>query len=140
MNMKKRIANFFLAPLLFFMTFGTSSAAFIDIWKGTSGGGCNKSATGCSLCDGVKVVVNSINILTELAVVLAVGMTVYGAIVLMISGGSEERVKKGRGSITSAIIGLIIVLAGWLIINTVLHLITGNIDFPWADIQCYNTT
>lgn len=136
--MKKRIIHIVLTPLLFFMTFGVSSAALFEIWRGTSGGGCNKSATGCSLCDGVKVVVNVINDLTTLATVIAVGMTVYGAVMLMISAGSEERVRKGKGIITSAVIGLIIVLAGWLIVNTVLHLVTGTIDFPWADIQCYN--
>ncbi len=138
--MKKQIKFFLLTPVLFFLTSNVSRAAFIDIWKGTSNGGCNTSATGCSLCDGVKVAVNIINIMTELAVILTVGMTVYGAIMLMISGGSEERVRKGRGIITSAVIGLVIVLVGWLIINTVLHLLTGNINFPWADIQCYNIT
>ncbi len=138
--MKKQITSILLTPVLFLMTFGVSSAAFIDIWKGTSNGGCNTSATGCSLCDGVKVVVNVINIMTEVAVILTVGMTVYGAIMLMISGGSEERVRKAKGIITSAVIGLVIVLVGWLVINTVLHLITGNINFPWADIQCYKMT
>ncbi len=138
--MKKQVRSFVLAPILFFMTFGVSSAALIDIWKGTSGGGCNKSAAGCSLCDGVKVAANIINTMTEVAIILAVGMTIYGAIMLMVSGGSEERVRKGKGIITSAVIGLVIVLAGWLIINTVLHLITGKVDFPWADIQCYNIT
>ncbi len=136
--MKKTIASLFFAPLLFLLTFGISHAALFDIWKGTSNGGCNASDSGCNLCDAVKVVVNIVNDLTTFAIIAAVGMTVYGAIVLMISGGSEERVKKGKSVIFTAVTGLVIVLAGWLIINTILHFLTGRVDFPWANIQCYN--
>ena len=142
--MKKILTSLFFVPVLFLLTASITSAqttasGFLDIWKGTSNGGCNAADAGCNLCDAVKVVVNIINDLTTFAILAAVGMTVYGAIVLMISGGSEERVKQGKKLIVSAVTGLVIVLAGWLIINTVLHLLTGRIDFPWSDIQCYNT-
>ena len=141
--MKKILASLFFIPVLFLLTVSitsaqTSASGFLDIWKGTSNGGCNTADAGCNTCDAVKVVINIINDLTTFAVIAAVGMTVYGAVVLMVSGGSEERVKQGKGIMVSAVTGLAIVLAGWLIINTVLHLLTGRVDFPWADIQCYN--
>ena len=54
----------------------------------------------------------------------------------MIAGGSEDNVKKGREIIKMAVIGLIIALTAWVIVNTVLHFLTGNPNFPWAKINC----
>ena len=115
------------------------SAALFDIWKGTGKSGgptCNVAPGGCSLCDGLQVAINIVNDLTTLAIIITVGMIVYGAVRMMLSGGSETLVKEARGIITSAVIGLVIVLCGWLIVNTFIHILSGNIDFPWANIKC----
>ena len=84
----------------------------------------------------MTVAINLVNSLTTVALILAVGMIVYGAIRLMLSAGSEQMVKEAKGIFTSAVIGLVIVLCGWLIINTVIHVIAGQIDFPWAAVVC----
>jgi hypothetical protein len=114
-------------------------AAIFEIWKNTGEPGgptCNVAAGGCSLCDGLQVAVNIVNDLTTLAIVVTVGMIVFGAIRLMLSGGSEQAVKGAKGTITSAVIGLVIVLCGWLIVNTFIHILSGNVDFPWANVTC----
>jgi hypothetical protein len=46
--------------------------------------------------------------------------------------------KEAKGIITKAVIGLVIVLCSWLIINTLIHLILGRVDFPWNNVQCQN--
>jgi hypothetical protein len=107
-----------------------------NIWEGTSGGGCNKAAMGCTFCDALIVAKNIIKFLSETAFAIAVVMIVYGAIVLMTAGGSEERVTKGKGIITNAVIGLVIALAAWLIINELLQILSGNPTYPWSDITC----
>lgn len=137
-----KISLLFAAGYLFFAR--AASAALFDIWRGTgpkeglfSGKTCNIAPGGCSLCDGLTVAINLVNDLTTAAIAVTVAMIVYGAIRMMISGGSETAVKEAKGIITSAVIGLVVVLCGWLIINTVLHIIAdpGN-PLPWANVKC----
>ncbi len=132
----KKITVVFAAGYLLLTDF--ASAALFDIWAGTGKDGqtCNVLASGCSFCDGMKVAINLVNNLTAAAVVITTGMIIYGAIRMMISAGSETALKEAKGIITSAVIGLVIVLCGWLIVNTLIHFIAGQIDFPWANVQC----
>jgi hypothetical protein len=108
------------------------------IWcgTGTAGTACNNLAGGCTLCDGIKVTQNIIQMLFELAIPVATAMIAWGAFVFMTAGGSDERVKKGRQIMTSAVIGLVVVLGAWIIINTMLHLLTGQANFPWNTVRC----
>ena len=107
------------------------------IWAGTSGtDGCNVAETGCNLCDAAVVTQNIIIFLTKVAIPLAVAMIVWGAIIFMTAAGSEDRVKKGKDTITKAVIGLIIVLAAWTIVNVTLHTLTGGVSWPWQTIAC----
>ena len=90
------------------------------------------------------VATNIINLLTQVALSLAVLMMVWGGIQLAIAGGSEEKVAEGKKTLTQAVIGLAIVLASWLIINELLKLLagtTGNTNFlPWNQITCTRGT
>ncbi len=138
MSQKILKATLFFGSGIFLFTHSASAAIF-DIWAGTGKTDeptCNIAPSGCSLCDGLRVAINLVNGLTTAAIVITVGMAVYGAIRMMLSGGSEQMVKEAKGIITSAVIGLVIVLCGWLIINTVIHIIAGRVDFPWANVQC----
>ncbi len=150
--MKGNIIVIFL--LLIVMVYGLSAIpAFagmpsinFNIWEGTGQGGttCNESSystggssVGCSVCDAVIVASNIVNNLAvPFGIIIAVVFIVYGAIRMMVSFGSESNFAAARGIITSALIGLAIILCGWIIVNTVFHLLTGRIDFPWAQIQC----
>ncbi|MBI2075178.1 MAG: hypothetical protein HYZ07_00530 [Candidatus Harrisonbacteria bacterium] len=89
----------------------------------------------CSICDLVKLANNVIGWLTRFSFALAIIAVAVGGYFLLVSGGSEERVKKGKQIITSAVIGLFIVLAAWAIVNTVLQVIIGaRTPFPWHSI------
>jgi len=54
-----------------------------------------------------------------IAVVLAAIMIVYGGIIWSTSGGNPSRQKEARSHITQAIFGLVILLASYLILNTI---------------------
>ncbi|MEK9194289.1 MAG: pilin, partial [Patescibacteria group bacterium] len=90
----------------------------------------------CDFCDALIVIQNIVKFLFEVAIPISVAMVIFGAITLMIAGGSEEKIKKGRAAITSAVLGLVIVLSAWVIVNTVLHILTGSLDFPWNQLSC----
>jgi len=50
---------------------------------------------------------------------------VYGGILYMTSGGSEERVKQAKNVITYAIIGLVVAILSYILVNTVIQAIGG---------------
>jgi hypothetical protein len=132
--MKLLLANL----IIYFLGAGRVYAEDVfNIWRGTGKGGetCNVGGP-CNLCDALIVVQNVVTLLFTLATPLAVGMIIYGAIRLMIAGGSKEQMSSAKKIITNAVLGLIIALSAWVIVNEVLHLLTGRLNYPWADITC----
>jgi len=129
---------FFSLPIINIDAAGPSPGGK-GIWAGTScaatsfSGGPNKP---CSFCDAIIVTKNIIDFLLKVAVSLSVALTVYGAIMMMIAAGSEEKARKSKTIITRAFTGLAIALSAWVIINTLLHILTGQPNFPWATIIC----
>jgi len=69
-----------------------------------------------------------------------------GGFIFIISAGSESRVRTGKRIMTTAVIGIVLVLSAWLIVNTILFFLTGQEtggiatigDFmqPWNEIDC----
>jgi hypothetical protein len=106
---------------------------------------CNVTGS-CNLCDALQVFKNIVNILFTIAIPLAVALIVYGGIRVMTSGGSEQNVSEAKNIITSALIGLVIALAAWVIVSVILSVIAqssfptttgGSINFMfWNDITC----
>jgi hypothetical protein len=98
------------------------------------------SGAGCNFCHFI-VLANSI--IAWLIGVLAVvfGVMVFAAgIGLVTSGGNPSKLSDAKKSLTNALIGLIIVLAAWLIVDTLLKATleqTGPTSIgPWEQIQC----
>jgi len=128
----------FLSGLLLSIPSITSAQ---NIWKGATCGGTSPIVDGgppgpCSFCDAVIVGNNIITYLTELAILVTVSMIVYGAITMMISGGNQSKFEDGKSKMTSAIIGLVVVLSAWVIVNTIMHLLAGNSAAFWNQIKC----
>lgn len=65
-----------------------------------------------SLNSGIGLIIGA---LLSLLGVVFLGLTIYGGIMWMTAEGSEERVEKAKGIITSSLIGLVIVLAAYAI-------------------------
>jgi len=74
--------------------------------------------------------------LTEaVAMPVAVIILIYGGLTLLTSGGSEDKIRKGKAALWQAVWGLIIVFAAWLIVDTIIKwFVAGNFQFlfgPW---------
>ncbi len=115
--------------------------AQLSIWEGADGQNkvtCHLSsaATPCTFCDLVKVAVNTVEVLRNLAFGVAAIAIVTGAIIMMVSAGNPGRFGMGKSFIINAIIGVVIALVAWIIIGVVLHLLTGNPNLPWNEIKC----
>ncbi|MEK7520657.1 MAG: transglycosylase SLT domain-containing protein [Patescibacteria group bacterium] len=112
----------------------TAIAAILPIFASAQLISC--SGPDCTLCDFLKTGSNIINLLTQIAVPISVVFIIYGGFMIMTAGPSEERAGQGRKILTSAIIGVAIVLGSWLILNTVFLILNAQTPTPWNKIQC----
>jgi len=91
----------------------------------------------CTLCDVFKLGQNIINFaMQDIAFPLAVLFIIYGGIMMMINSGNPGKLEESRGIIFSAVIGIVIMLSAWVILNTFFNLLTGTSFWPWSTITC----
>lgn len=64
-----------------------------------------------------------INLLIIVGFVAALAFLIYGGIKWIISGGEKGKVEAARNQIVAAIVGLIVVVLAWVIINILLNLL-----------------
>ena len=126
-------------PLVIALTLPQLSFAQ-NIWKGTScaveGGGPTKP---CGLCDLLVVGMNIIDILTQASFLIVAAVVVWGAFLMITSAGSDSKMAEGKKKITSAVIGLVVVLTAWVIVNTAfmaIAAISGASEISWNSIKC----
>jgi len=110
-----------------------------QVWDGVN---CNQQGEGpCNTCDALKVSSNVIKLLTQFAISLSALMVAYGAILMMLSGSNEGLYSKGKKAIIWAVIGVVVALGGWIIVNTIINILAPDTSFlPWSEIQCTSTS
>ena len=64
-----------------------------------------------------QLVINVIVFLRDISIVIAVLFILWGGFLILTSGGSSDRLSRGKKAITAAVIGIVIVLAAWLAVN-----------------------
>lgn len=83
----------------------------------------------------IVLIFNVIKFLWGLTGTVALIMLIVGGFSLLLAGGDPQKVKGGVTTIRNAIIGILIVLGSWLIINTLVGIITtGSIPTGVANI------
>ena len=97
----------------------------------------NPGQPACNLCSLLELVKTLINYAITLAFAFTGLFITWGAFVIMTAGGGSERVQEGKKIVTTAVIGLVIMLSAWLILGTVVQILTGSPSkLPWTQIQC----
>lgn len=92
---------------------------------------CGTSSTDpCTICDLYALVKTLIDFLLLIIVPLAVFALVVGAVYLLAAGGRESWVSRGKEIIWSAVIGVLIALIAWLIVNTIMSVLIDPATFP----------
>ena len=91
----------------------------------------------CTACDFVSMVNGVVNFLITLSVVFAVIMLAVAGFKMLTSGGNANAASEARGIFTNVVIGFIIILSAWLIIDTILRIATntGGLD-AWGLVDC----
>ncbi len=85
--------------------------------------------TNCGWNDFGALLQNIFNFLITISIPLATLAIIYGAFLLLTSGGSSSRVEEGKKAILAALIGLAIVFGSWLIYKAIFNAITGQSMF-----------
>lgn len=83
-------------------------------------GGCSS----CGLTEAFQVIINFSNLILALTGSAALLMFTIGGVMFIISSGNQEQVQKGKAAIQAAVIGIVIVLGAWLLVNTIIGALT----------------
>ncbi len=130
---KLSINKFLLIFVIFYLISATVVSAAGLVPCGPGGSASEKA---CKFCDLFVLIKNVIDFAFKIAMVLGTIFIIYGGFVILTAGGSPERVKSGRSAILAAIVGVIIALGAWLIIDTILKVLTDGTFGPWNKLPC----
>ncbi len=94
------------------------------------------SGPDCNTCHVVALANNVMNwLITFLAVVAVIGFVISG-FQMVTSGGSEDGWKSAKTRFTNVVIGIVLVLASWLIVDTIMLGLTGYGMDAWGTVEC----
>jgi len=132
-TMKKIILSLILLSTLYFLfSIFVAQAALVPC-----GPGLGHACTWCDLMILGKKIIDFV--VYYLVFPITATMIVVGGLFIMTAGGSESRFAKGKEIATAAVVGLLIALTSWIIINTIMGIATGYTNIvgrPWNDLQC----
>ena len=95
-------------------------------------------ADSCDLCALLATVQTIINSLIELAFVAAVGLIIYNGVMFYFSEGNPGKVQAILQNLMNVAIGIAIIIAAWMIINTLIRFFAGSsspLQF-WNTLNC----
>jgi hypothetical protein len=102
--------------------------------------GTTKNPNPCTLCDIFKLVQTIINFISVGLFILAPIFIVVGGLMILLAGAKPSNLETGKSIIKNAIIGVIIALLAWVVINTLFNTLVSEdkskFPGPWNTIQC----
>lgn len=116
----------FLALLLLSVPLTFAYAALPDFFV------CEGS--GCQLCHLVEIVNVLTRFLITFGILFGVVMVAIAGFNLVLSGGNESAKERAKGRIMNVLIGFVIVLIAYLMVSTVMSVLTGNSLSEWGSL------
>ncbi len=91
----------------------------------------------CDVCEFARLLSEIKNIIFEIAAPAAILFIIIGGVMLSASAGIPNQVARAKKIITSAIIGLVILICAWLIVSAVMAATLGqDIGSNWWTVTC----
>jgi hypothetical protein len=141
--MPKKIKNYFIVIFsiiiigqAFLLIAKPCHAAFMDTIKCAQGDSTSPPQD-CDLNDFVRMAIIISNYLLGITGSLALCAFIYGGVVMLISGGSSEKVTQAKSIIIGAVIGLVIVFASYIIIGFVFK--SMGINDAWSNSSWFSS-
>ncbi len=99
---------------------------------------CGTENDPCDACDFWQMLLNLYNLLLGLAGIVAVIFMVVNGFQYVVAVGDEEMIGKAKEGLKKAIIGLLLIGASYVIINTILVAMQFNLDgeAKWGSVPC----
>jgi hypothetical protein len=95
----------------------------------------------CGTCELVKLGNNIITWLVSVMAVICALMIVFAGFKMVTSAGNSGEISKAKEMIANTLIGFVILLAAWLIIDTVMKMfVNQSVVGPWNQIECILAT
>jgi len=99
------------------------------------------SGPDCNACSLLQLISNVINfIVLDITMPLAGLLFLIGGIMMVAAGGSEEWFKKGKKVFLDTVIGVLIILGSWVIVNTLITTfgssVEGFVPINWWNVKC----
>ena len=112
-------------------------ASFAQTGAGSDSDLVTCSGPDCNFCTAVDMVDNIVDLLFAFLSIAAVLVIVFAGFKLVVSAGNPSAMSAAKSMITNVVVGFIIVLSAWLIVDTVMKaLISDEIDFGvWNEID-----
>lgn len=101
---------------------------------------CGNNGTECTACHFVKLGQNLLDWFIKIMSGIIALVFAWAGIKMVMSAGNTEAVSSAKSMMTNSVVGLVIMLAAWLIINTLmvtLSVSVGN-NGNWFEISCVN--
>lgn len=92
----------------------------------------------CNFCDFVQLFNNIIRFIIEISILLFVVVGVIIGFQLVTSAGNPSAMSAAKGKLVNLVIGFIIILSGWLIVDTLMKALVNSerLGRPWQEIEC----
>lgn len=98
---------------------------------------CGSNSDPCQFCHVIQLVNNVVRWLVVVLTTIAALLFAWAGFRMVVSGGNSEALTYAKNIFYNVSIGFLIVLAGWLIVDTVMKaLLTGQAYGMWNTIQC----
>jgi len=123
MNKKSKITIFTLAIICLLALPFIVNAALVPC------GGHDGTPEKCQLCHFLILIRNIVDFILKAIVPLAALFVMAGGIMILVSRGGQMAIQ-GKKMITYAVIGIIIALVSWTIVNTIIVALVNTDEFP----------
>jgi len=96
-------------------------------------------ATNCQACNLAQLVSYLINFTIGIAIPIAAALFAWAGILYFTSAENPGNVAKAKGIFKNALLGFLIAITGWLVVNTILQTVLSAAQFPqgsWFSVSC----
>jgi hypothetical protein len=143
-----------MKKILLFIFICTAAISFVPVDTVVAQEGLSQmsqcSGTDCSACNVVHLANGIIKWLIGILFVIFAILVAVAGVKLVVSGGNHHALDEAKGMFLNAIIGFIIILSAWLIVDTIMRALVGTADRPgqlamggavngylfWSEVQC----
>lgn len=77
--------------------------------------------------DAIQIVINIINVFLSFLALIFIALIIYGGFLWMTARGNDDQVTTAKKTLYQAIIGLVVIISAYVIINIVINILTKQI-------------